>query len=525
MNAFKRAWRYITRKPTKTVLLVVTFFLIGNLVILGLGVSQAAENAKILTRQRMRAAVSYEVDYDAFWQYASSIEDADEQEEAYNHYPRVDKTTALNIAQDERVRALNFLTNTTGYAKDFDYVHLNNEYEENNRGTETVYVNGEEVPYVEPNIMVYATGTANMIELEEGTFTVTSGSYFSQSDLDSARRCVLITEQMAEQNGLRVGDTIRLSMVDSWASEWLTPLGRTLDEFDLELEITGIFNNANTVDPSSDYFRWMSPFENPQNIILIPLSLFTEYQTEIYRLQFSYYQSTYPEWGYTEETLEEQLANLDTPNRVVYLLSDPLDVDDFVADHKDDLAQYTMLNANNDQFRKMARPLDTMSFFANFVVWIVVINAVVIITLITALTLKTREYEIGVLLSIGVSKVKIVLQLFLELILIALVGFTLAVASGSLIAGRVGEAVLSYQVDSDAQYAEEGNPGYYYYGDTNYFTEVTQEELLSEYEVSISPKLVGEIYILGAGVVLIAILIPSVMIMRLNPKQILLEQN
>ena len=30
---------------------------------------------------------------------------------------------------------------------------------------------------------------------------------------------------------------------------------------------------------------------------------------------------------------------------------------------------------------------------------------------------------------------------------------------------------------------------------------------------------------LGTGVVLIAIIIPSFMIMRLNPKQILLEQN
>ena len=29
MNAFKRAWKYITRKPTKTVLLIITFFLIG----------------------------------------------------------------------------------------------------------------------------------------------------------------------------------------------------------------------------------------------------------------------------------------------------------------------------------------------------------------------------------------------------------------------------------------------------------------------------------------------------------------
>ena len=66
MNALKRAWAYVRRKPTKTILLMITFFLIGNLVILGLGISEAAENAKILTRKSMRAVVSYEVDYDSY---------------------------------------------------------------------------------------------------------------------------------------------------------------------------------------------------------------------------------------------------------------------------------------------------------------------------------------------------------------------------------------------------------------------------------------------------------------------------
>jgi ABC-type antimicrobial peptide transport system permease subunit len=47
--------------------------------------------------------------------------------------------------------------------------------------------------------------------------------------------------------------------------------------------------------------------------------------------------------------------------------------------------------------------------------------------------------------------------------------------------------------------------------------------MFSQYHVSISPLLIIEIYILGTGVVLISILIPSAMIMRLNPKQILLQ--
>ena len=78
MNAIQRAWRYITRKPTKSILLIITFFVIGNLVILGLGISQAADNAKVLTRKQMRAVVSYEADYNAYYKYIDSLTDQDE---------------------------------------------------------------------------------------------------------------------------------------------------------------------------------------------------------------------------------------------------------------------------------------------------------------------------------------------------------------------------------------------------------------------------------------------------------------
>jgi putative ABC transport system permease protein len=86
--------------------------------------------------------------------------------------------------------------------------------------------------------------------------------------------------------------------------------------------------------------------------------------------------------------------------------------------------------------------------------------------------------------------------------------------------------VLNYQTTSDAQYNDTNNDNSYTFTDpNNYFTEVTQDDLLSQYHVSVSPLIIMEIYILGMGVVFIAIVIPSFMIMRLNPKQILLEQN
>ncbi len=524
MNALNRAWKYITRRPTKSVLLMITFFLIGNLVILGLGISQAAENAKVLTRKQMRAAVSYEVDYEKFWDYINTLTDEDEINNAYNNYPRINKETAEALTQDSRVKAFNFTQTAIGYSLGFDHVPVGNEDTKNTDYGSYIDENGVAHEYREPDVMIYGTQFPNMIEIADETYTIVSGRFINQDDIDSAAPHVCITEELADLNNLRVGDTIAfsyndLNYIDSLVQESNGEV--SADDFREEYEIVGIFNNKNQVDPNSENFRWMSPYESPQNNLIVPMSAYVESMLKMVTTE----QKIHPDY-YTDFDEEEYRRSMTEPSRIIYLLNDPLEVEDFVNDHQADLGEYLKLNANNETFKKLARPLDTLSFFSNVIVWIVIINAVVIISLVTALTLKTREYEIGVMLSLGVSKVKIVLQLFAELFLIALLSFTLASASGSMLAGRVGDMVLDYQTASEAEYSDLNNENnYYIYGDNNYFTNVTQEDLLSQYEVKVSPVLIAEIYVIGTLVVMISIIIPSFMIMRLNPKQILLEQN
>ena len=86
MNFFNRAIKNVTRKLSKTILLIITFFVIGNFVIIGLSVAQASESAKTLTRQKMRAVVSYVVDYDKFYRDADQIEDEDERNKFYIYH-------------------------------------------------------------------------------------------------------------------------------------------------------------------------------------------------------------------------------------------------------------------------------------------------------------------------------------------------------------------------------------------------------------------------------------------------------
>lgn len=538
MNFFNRAVKNVTRKLSKSVLLALTFFVIGNFVIIGLGVSNAASSAKTLTRQKMRAVVEYELDYSAYWNWVDDLEDEEEQSNAYSNIPYLTEDEIANILSDERVKTVNANTTTQMYGEGFEPVPLNNEYEENNlSGNETsCYVdeNGQSIcetyTYVEPDVMVKTNAYPDMIEFSDEMYILKEGRFYTADEITSGSNVCLITDTMAEYNNLKIGDTIKLYVTNPTYLErdgnYYSEMGLTKEDILLELEVIGIFENTVKVDPSADNFDWMSTYESPENVVLMPDSTYVNVQYTIQCKDFEYGRDMYPEMDYyQDEANYPKKENIMRKSNITILLNDPLEVDGFVEDYSADLADFRKVDANNETFEQLARPLDTLTLFANFIVWLVIINAVIIITLVTALTLKTREYEIGVLLSQGVSKAKIVMQFFVELAMVAIIGFSVAVVSGSVVAGQVGQKVLEYQVDFSGLNGDEEEDDYFYYDawNSNYFTEVSLEDMVAEYEVTISPMIIGEIYIAGLGIVLVSILIPSMMVMRFNPKRILMS--
>lgn len=536
MNFFNRAIKNITRVKSKSILLALTFFLIGNLVIVGLSVANASATAKTLTRQKMKAVVNYEIDYDAFYKDADSIADEDERNEFYNHYPQIALKEVYDLMNDDRVKTANVLTTRTAYlGEGYDYVHLNNKAEEENtNGTIREYAADTEASvdigfsdYKSPTVFVKGNFFPDMIELQDGTYQIVKGRFYNQEEIDSLANVVLITEEFAKVNGLDIGD--KLAINSEQYSKWIAEVGVTEDDLRLELEVIGIFTPGSKITPDNPNFDWVSPYENPDNLLLIPASTYMAHTLKYEQKSFDYYAEQYPdEELYQNPDNRPSWEKLDEAkvNDIILLLNDPLDVERFVEDHSANLEQYKKLNANNEEFEKLSKPLDTLSMYANFIVWLVVINAIVIITLIVALTLKTREYEIGVLLSIGASKFKVMAQFFVELAVVALLGFTLSIGTGSLISKQVGTTLLENQI----QEADLGEDEYYINDDwisvwdTDYTTEISLDDFTAEYSATVSPVIIAEIYIVGLAIVALSIVIPSAMIMRYNPKKILMNR-
>ena len=133
------------------------------------------------------------------------------------------------------------------------------------------------------------------------------------------------------------------------------------------------------------------------------------------------------------------------------------------------------------------------------------------------------------LLSIGASKLKVVAQFFVELAIVALIGFTLSVGTGMVASKQIGTSLLENQIESSGLNEENDdyyyNDDYYNIWDSDYTTDISLEDIVSEYQVTVSPVIIAEIYVVGLAIVMISVVIPSIMIMRFNPKKILMNQN
>lgn len=499
MNFFVRSLKYIKSKKLKTILLGIIFFLIGNLVIIGFGVSQASTNAKTLARKKMSPVVKYKEKSDS---YTSILE---------NDYLNLE--LADEMANDSRVKAASAFATFEVYSVDFEavkpkdaddgmmiYNYDDSEYENEDYEMQNISLKGNRYP--------------NLIEFENGSYEMVDGRFYNNDDIKNKNKVVVIEEELAKNNNLKVGDIIDIKLLSKDEAEMY---GISTDDNIVNLKIIGIYK-SNVEDNGSS---WTASYK--ANILLVPADSFVELVLDITRKEYDYYQELYGEMIDLEITEE-----LFYSTGVSYLLNDPEDLDKFVDDYSGKLSKNYELDLNDDNFKKYSKPLDTISLFSNIIVWAFVINSIVIISLVTALTLKTREYEIGVLVSLGVQKWKVVMQLFLELLIIAMVSFAIASVSGSIVSASVGKKVLDFQssFSNDDKKDEEEDYYYYYdYEENNYFTDISQDDIFEEYKVTVDALLIVKIFVMGIFIVFVSILAPALMILRYNPKQILMSTN
>ncbi len=217
--------------------------------------------------------------------------------------------------------------------------------------------------------------------------------------------------------------------------------------------------------------------------------------------------------------------------------NNPVNTEAFVelAKKKSDIDFDTFsLDANNRLYQQNASSLESMQSFAKMFVWIVVIAGSAILCLILALTIRNRYYEIGVLLSLGQSKVKIIAQQLIEVGLIAVVAFVISLGTGQLTSHYMGNMLESSSSSNVMQMGQKGDQpnDNQNQSDSNQQKNNTQtkENFLGnmmqgpsnqELDVSITGENVIQLAGVTAAICIVSIAVPAAYVLRLTPRQIL----
>ncbi|MDL2328115.1 FtsX-like permease family protein, partial [Ruminococcaceae bacterium OttesenSCG-928-A11] len=302
-------------------------------------------------------------------------------------------------------------------------------------------------------------------EVDSGSLTIVDGEAFDENSGNG----VIISQELAEANSISVGDTIKLKTV--------------ADDSEIELNVLGIYQVINeNFDDNTIYMN-------------------IEQAKKFYS--------------------SEQLEKLSVSS-VKYYLNSASEKDAFLAEIKEKYPSLESdglkLDVDTSSYDQMVEPIEKVGGFATTIMWIVMAASVVIITLIVVINVKDRRYEMGVLLSLGSNKIGIVGQILVELLIVGTVGFLLSFATSGIVADKLGEQLMTSNNNETSEQIEAGpgqmmmNRGRNMASTTNQITKVNVRASVNDYLV-----LFGAIY----TILIIAMILPSVNILRYQPKTIL----
>ena len=483
MNLIKNVIASIISKKVKYLILLFIFFLLGNFLIVAIGISDASSSAISISRKKLNPVIV--------------LENTDEYNSFDNSKMQHIISNKNQMLNDDRVKVYNKLYYMNLYSENTIPVPMENEE--------------DKYSFSVDGMQLVCNNTTSMIEIFDGTYEIVEGRFYNQQEIDNDQKVILVTKEFAQLNNLELYDTISFTEFSD-IDEMQKYFDNGFDGY-IEFEVIGIFEN----NESTYGKKYMDVREYPQNIMLAPFSAIEHY-ADLSSLALNQMMNDVK--NLNDEITYFAIHHYENINPIIKL-NDPIDLEQYVSDYQEKLNPYVILNSNNDAFLKYGKPLDIITYFADFLLMFVLINMVIMISTIICIFVKMREIEIGILLSMGIRKFNIILQMFIEVIIIGFIGISLSFFTGKIIAQKYGSEVLSLSVVQDNVVEDEQKGIYEVIYGKDYFENIDQQDIFENFQVNISSDIIRKIYLLSTIIIFISSLIPSLLIMIFDPNKIL----
>lgn len=486
MGLIKRAWLSIIRQQKKSLILFGVVFILGNVIAGSYAILQGNRNVERVIQDQLLPIVSLELDH-MKWSKADR-----------------EKTTIESLPpmpSAEDLRSFGELP----YVKSYDITYRWCVYSDQLDACSNLStIDSEPADSTENLFWLVGTEYAPGMMIEEKKASLVSGRTFTQSEIDEGQLVALVSKDLAERNQLDVGQSIIMhhDIVDwdetlSW---W-----EVIESRPIVLRIIGVLDYVTSAHQQMD--QLMDQLIVPNRVLDI------EHRASM---------EAYIEQSNREYTEEETALWMIPTYHALYRMSDSSAIDQFVTEVEPLLPEYHTIKKTSDVYTRIAGPIKQADKIATQVFWGGNTSSIMILMLVILLFLRDRKYELAILLSLGEKRSKILVQIMLEIILVASIAILLSIVTGNLIIGTLSESMLRDQLIQEAQTTQVSvNP----WADKESFgvfsADVSFDEVASRYQIALTPRYVGLLLLVSFGTILLSGTAPLVFIMHLSPKRIM----
>ncbi|WP_439876210.1 ABC transporter permease [Bacillus mycoides] len=474
MNFMKRAILSMKKRVGTSLILMAVFLIVTNLVLAGFTIQNASKKAADAARKKLGADVTLSLDFDKLGQQARETGEMP-------NPPKLNTKEADQLAKSKYVKDYNYITNTFGISDGLKLVGAS-EGEEDGKGKAgmaTVRGGSSSGTEIDMNASFMIEGvrkTALQESFKNGKSKIIDGKPITEQMKD--QNVALMEKRLAELNNLKVGDKVKVQSGDK--------------EETLEVEIIGIYEtNEQAMGQQAP------PIMDPANKLYMPHSTMKKLE------------------------VDQGISSI----QVVYFLKDPQNIEAFKKEAKksDIDFNYFKLDAQDSLYKQMIGPIENIASTSQMIIYMVSIAGAIILGLIIMLSIKARRKEMGILLSIGEKKWKLMAQFVVEVVCIAILALGLSLTTGAKVSQFVGNNLLSSEIATASEEKDNSQNGSVMMVGAGGTPQNQNEDPIDKIDVSVTGEDVGKMGGIGLAIAILATLLPALSILRLNPKQILLK--
>ena len=297
--------------------------------------------------------------------------------------------------------------------------------------------------------------TKRNILFSSGVFTIKEGKNIEENDKNS----IIVHEEFAKQNNLKLGDEVDLELLDIEKS------GKIKSH---KFKIIGSFSGKK----QETYTGLSSDFS--ENMVFVDYS--------------------------TSQEILNKSENNKIANKILMYSSSAESTDlalNKLKELKIDESKY-FVQKNSNAFEESLESVSGIKHMIKIMTYSIMLGGIIVLSLILILWLRERIYEIGIFLSIGTSKIQIIMQFIFELLFISIPSIISSLFLGNVLI----KVIAGGLINSENSMISGGN-------------------LINDSSFMLNITTLGQSYLILISIIVLSVVFASSLILIKKPKEIL----